>query len=176
MCLPCAESQELPNGDITRKLKANSGIRRDAANATAAEYKRLYSNVDNSIRAHAKALAVAKTNITVKLAAIQAKNTGHDITASIFVASKGHGHLVLHKGRESSLHCMQKGKSSIVKVENHDRATYWRNINPNERKTIGLEAIDIYDATTSKILQIVLNQDVLPDNVMLLCDSLFNIL
>ena len=71
---------------------------------------------------------------------------------------------------------MQKGKSSIVKVENHDRATYWRNINPNERKTIWLEAIDIYDATTSKILQIVLNQDVLPDNVMLLCDSLFNIL
>ncbi len=68
MCLPCTESQELPNGDITGKLKANSGIRRDAANATAAKYKRLYSNVDNSIRAHAKALAVA-----VKLAAIQAK-------------------------------------------------------------------------------------------------------
>ncbi len=45
---------------------------------------------------------------------------------------------------------MQKGKSSIVKVENRDRATYWRNINPNERKTIGPEAIDIYDATSSK--------------------------
>jgi len=58
----------LPNGDITGKLKANSEIRRDAANATAAKYKRLYSNVDNSIRAHVKALAVA-----VKLAAIQAK-------------------------------------------------------------------------------------------------------
>jgi hypothetical protein len=45
---------------------------------------------------------------------------------------------------------MQKGKSSIVKVENRDRATYWRNINPNERKTIGPEAVDIYDATSSK--------------------------
>jgi hypothetical protein len=45
---------------------------------------------------------------------------------------------------------MQKDKSSIVKVENRDRATYWRNIKPNEHKTIGPEAIDIYDATTSK--------------------------
>ena len=45
-------------------------IRRDAANAAAAKYERLYSNVDNSIRAHKKALAVAKTNLTVKLAAI----------------------------------------------------------------------------------------------------------
>ena len=60
MCLPCAESQELPNGDITGKLKANNEIRRDAATAAAAKYERLYSNVDNSIRAHVKALAVAK--------------------------------------------------------------------------------------------------------------------
>jgi hypothetical protein len=36
MCLPCAESQELPNGDITGKLKANNEIRRDAATAAAA--------------------------------------------------------------------------------------------------------------------------------------------
>ena len=97
MCLPCAESQELPNGDITGKLKANNEIRRDAATAAAAEYESVHSNVDNSSRAQANVLAVAITNLTVKLAAINAKNPGHDVTASIFVASEGCGHLVLHK-------------------------------------------------------------------------------
>ena len=102
MFLPCAEAQELPNGNITGKLKTPSnGIRRDAATAAAAEYERLYSNVDNSIRAHVKALVVEKNNLTVKLAAIQAKNPGHYIRASIFVASKGRGQLVLHEGKES---------------------------------------------------------------------------
>ena len=118
-------------------------IRRDAANAAAAKYERLYSNVDNSIRAHMKALAVAKTNLTVKLAAIQAKNPGHDITASIFVASEGRGHLVLHEGRESSLHCMQKGNCQIGKYR--DGATYWHNLDHNEWKTITPDAVDIYD-------------------------------
>ena len=118
-------------------------MRRDAATAAAAEYESLHSNVDNSSRAQAKALAVATTNLIVMLAAIQAKNPGHDVTASIFVASEGAGHLVLHKGRESSLFRMQKGNSSIVKLENRDGATYWRNLDPNEHKTIGLDAVDI---------------------------------
>ena len=100
MCLPCAESQELPNGDITGKLKANNEIRRDAATAAAAKYERLYSNVDNSIRAHVKALAVAKPISQSSLLPSTRKNPEHDITASIFVASKGRGHLVLHEGRE----------------------------------------------------------------------------
>ena len=78
---------------------------------------------------------------------------------------------------------MQKGKSSFVKLENCDGATYWRTLDPNERKTIGLDSVDIYDATTSKNIanhvewQVQLHiRDVLPDNGMLLCDSLFNIL
>ena len=69
----------------------------DASIVALAEYESLHSNVDNSSRAQAKALAVATTNLIVMLAAIQAKNPGHDITASIFVASEGRGHLVLHE-------------------------------------------------------------------------------
>ena len=76
--------------------------KRDAATAAAAVYESLHSNVDNSSRAQGNAVAVATTNFTVKLAAIQAKNPGHDVTASIFVASEGRGHLVLREGRESS--------------------------------------------------------------------------
>jgi hypothetical protein len=117
MCPPCAEAQGLSNGDISKKSKAVKGIRRDGANAAAAECERLYSNVDNSSRAQAKAVAVVTTNFTVKLAANQAKNPGHDITASIFVASEGRGHMVLHKGRESSF--VSKKQGCIVKLENH---------------------------------------------------------
>jgi hypothetical protein len=119
------------------------------------------------------ALAVAITNFTVKLAAIQAKNPGHDVTASIFVASEGRGHLVLHEGRESSFGSKKQG--SIVKLENCDGATYWRNLDPNERKTIGPDAVDIYNAKTSKIIanyvewQVQLHiGGVLPGNVMLM--------
>ena len=101
MCLPCAEAQGLSSGDISGKMKASNklykGIRRDAATAAAAEYESVHSNVNNSSRAQANALAVAITNLTVKLAAINAKNPGHDVTASIFVASEGCGHLVLHE-------------------------------------------------------------------------------
>jgi hypothetical protein len=64
-----------------------------------------------------------KTNLTVKLAAVQAKNPGHVVTASVFVASKGRGHLVLHEGRESSLKQGNR-QGCIVKLENHDGATY----------------------------------------------------
>ena len=103
MCLPCAEAQGLSSGDISGKMKASNklykGIRRDADTA-AAEYKGVHSNVDNSSRAQANALAVAITNLTVELVDIQAKNPGRDITASIFVASEGHGPLVLHEGSE----------------------------------------------------------------------------
>jgi hypothetical protein len=68
-----------------------------------------------------------------------------------------------------------KRKSSLVKLENHDGATYWRNLDPDERMTIGPEAVDIYDATTSKnianhvewLVQLHI-RDVLPDNVMTL--------
>jgi hypothetical protein len=123
ICLTCAEAQGLTSGDITGKLKAFNGIRSDAATATAAKYERLYSNVDNSSKAQAKALAVVKTNLTVKLAAVQAKNPGHVVTASVFVASKGRGHLVLHEGRESSLKQGNR-QGCIVKLENHDGATY----------------------------------------------------
>ncbi len=57
-------------------------------------------------------------------------------------ASKGRGHLVLHEGRESSFGSKKQG--SIVKLEtNRDGATYWRNLDPNEHKTIGLDAVDI---------------------------------
>ncbi len=106
------------------------------------ENERLHSNVDNSSRAQANAVAVPTTNFTVKRAAIQAKNPGHDVTTSIFVASKGRGHLVLHEGRESSFGSKKQG--SIVKLEtNRDGATYWRNLDPNEHKTIGLDAVDI---------------------------------
>jgi hypothetical protein len=107
MCTPCAKAKGLSSGDITGKMKANNklhkGISRHAATAAAAEYKSLHSNVDNSSSALMKALAVAKTNLTVKLAAIQAKNPGRVVMASIFVASEGRGHLVLREGRESSL-------------------------------------------------------------------------
>jgi hypothetical protein len=164
----------LTSGDITGKLKAFNGIRSDAATATAAKYERLYSNVDNSSKAQAKALAVVKTNLTVKLAAVQAKNPGHVVTASVFVASKGRGHLVLHEGRESSLKQGNR-QGCIVKLENHDGATYWRNLDHNERKFIGPDAVDIYNATTSKVTanhvewEVQLNvRDVLPDNGMLL--------
>jgi hypothetical protein len=116
MCLPCTEAQELSGGNITEKSKAEKGIRRDAVNAAAAKYKSLYSNVDSSSRAQVKALAVVTTNFTFKLAAIQAKKPGHDITASIFVASKGRGHLVLHEGRESSLKCCKKMPSFICQT------------------------------------------------------------
>jgi hypothetical protein len=105
------------------------------------ENERLHSNVDNSSRAQANAVAVPTTNFTVKRAAIQAKNPGHDVTTSIFVASKGCGHLVLHEGRESSFGSKKQG--SIVKLENRDGATYWRNLDPNEHKTIGMDAVDI---------------------------------
>jgi hypothetical protein len=162
------------SGDITGKLKAYNGIRSDAATATAAKYERLYSNVDNSSRAQAKALAVVKTNLTVKLAAVQAKNPGHVVTASVFIASEGHGHLVFHEGRESSLKQGNR-QGCIVKLENHDGATYWRNLDHNERKFIGPDAVDIYNATTSKVTanhvewEVQLHvKDVLPDNVMLL--------
>ena len=43
---------------------------------------------------------------------------------------------------------MQKGNCQIGKYR--DGATYWRNLDPNERKTIGPDAVDIYDATSSK--------------------------
>jgi len=154
MCLPCAEAQGLSSGDITGKKKANNkaydGIRRDATIAAATEYESLHSNVDNSSRAQVNALAVAITNLTVELAAIKAKKLGYDVTASIFVASKGRGHLVLHEGRESSFGSKKQG--SIVKLDHHDGATYWRNLDPNERKFIGPDAVDIYDATTSKVI------------------------
>ena len=101
MCLPCAKSKGLSSGDITGQSKANNkkylGPKRDAATAAAAEYESVHSNVDNSSRAQANALAVAITNLTVEQAAINAKNPGHDVTASIFVASEGCGHLVLHE-------------------------------------------------------------------------------
>jgi hypothetical protein len=177
MCLSCTEAHGLSSGDITGQLKDYNkkylGPKRDAATAAAAVYESLHSNVDNSSRAQANAVAVGTTKFTVKLAAIQAKNPGHDVTASIFVASEGRGHLVLRKGRESSL--VSKKQGSIVKLENLDGATYWRNLYPNEHKTIGPDAVDIYDATTSKIIanhvewQVQLHvQDVLPDNVRLL--------
>jgi hypothetical protein len=177
MCLPCLKSKGLSSGDITGQTKANNkkylGPKRDAATAAAAKYESVHSNVNISSRAQANAVAAAITNLTVKLSAIKAKNPGHDITASIFVASEGAGHLVLHKGRESLL--VSKAQGSIVKLENCDGATYWRNLNPNERKFIGRDAIDIYDATSSKIIanhvewQVQLHvRDVLPDNVKLL--------
>ena len=147
--------------------------KRDAAIAAGAEYESLHSNVENSSRAKANALALAITNLTVEIAAINAKNPGHDITASIFVASEGRGHLVLHEGRGLSFGSKKQG--SIVKLEHHDGATYWRILDPNERKFIGPDAVDIYDATTSKIIanhvewQVQLHvRDVLPDNVMLM--------
>ena len=147
--------------------------KRDAAIAAGAEYESLHSNVDNSSRAKANALALAITNLTVEIAAINAKNPGHDITASIFVASEGRGHLVLHEGRGLSFGSKKQG--SIVKLEHHDGATYWRILDPNERKFIGPDAVDIYDATTSKIIanhvewQVQLHvRDVLPDNGKLL--------
>jgi AmiR/NasT family two-component response regulator len=83
---------------IDGKLKAGMEIR-DALNATVAEYESLHSNVDNSGE-RANALAAVITNLTVELVDIQAKNPGRDITASIFVASEGHGPLVLHEGSE----------------------------------------------------------------------------
>ena len=154
MCFTCTEAQGLSSGDITGKLKvytkAYKGNRRDATNAAAAVYESLHSNVDKSSKAQANAVAVATANFTVKLAAIQAKNPGHDVTASIFVASEGADHLVLHKGRVSSL--VSKTQGSFVKFENRDRVTYWRNLDPNERNTIGPDAVDIYDATSSKII------------------------
>jgi len=126
------------------------GNRRDATNAAVAVYESLHSNVDKSSRAQANAVAAATTNFTVRLAAIQAKNPGHDVTASIFVASEGADHLVLHEERVSSL--VSKTQGSIVKLENRDGVTYWRNLDPNERKSIGPDAVDIYDATSSKII------------------------
>ena len=63
----------------------------------------------------------------------------------------------------------------IVKLENHDGATYWRNLDHNERTFIGPDAFDIYNATISKVTanhvewEVQLHvRDVLPDNVMLL--------
>ena len=109
---------------------------RDAATAAAAECESLRSIVGISSRAQANALAVVITNLTVELAAIQAKNTGHDVTASIFVASEGRGYLVLYEGRQSSLHQIRNGKNAIAKLENCDGATYWRNLDANERKII----------------------------------------
>jgi ABC-type molybdate transport system ATPase subunit len=84
---------------IDGKLKAGMEIR-DALNATVAKYESLHSNVDNSIGEQTNALAAVITNLTVELVDIQAKNPGRDITASIFVASEGHGPLVLHEGSE----------------------------------------------------------------------------
>jgi hypothetical protein len=93
MCLPCAEAQGLSSGDITGKKKANNkaydGIRRDATIAAATEYESLHSNVDNSSRAQANALAVAITNLTVELAAIKAKKLGYDVTTRSFGSSRG---------------------------------------------------------------------------------------
>ena len=177
MCLPCAKAQGLSSGDITGQKKIISTQKSDAIKAAAAEYESLHSNVDNSSKAQAKAVAVATTSLTVKLAAIQTKNPGRHVSTSIFVASEGGGHLVVHEGRKSTLYQLSSGlrTGSIVKLENHDGVTYWNCLDKNERKTIGPDAVDIYDATSSKVIanhvewQVQLHvRDVLPDNVMLL--------
>jgi hypothetical protein len=148
--------------------------KRETFNAVAAEYESLHSNVDNSSRAQVNAVDVAKSKFTNLLSAIQTQNPERIITTSIFVASEGRCHLVLHEGRQSSL---KQGSStpSIVKLEICDGGTYWRSLNPNERKTIGPDVVDIYDATTSKVIanhvewKVQLHvRDVLPDNVKLL--------
>ena len=143
-----------------------------------AEYERLHADVDNSIGAQAKAVAVAKSEFTDLLSAIQTGNPERIIMASIFVASEGRGHSVIHEGRESSLSQLRgkvDRKNSIVKLVDHDGVTYWRNLDSKERMYIGPDAVDIDDATTSKInanhvehqVQLHIRDD-LPDNVKLL--------
>ena len=159
-----SESMDGLKNLVKANNKANNGIRRDAATAAAAKYERLYSNFDNSSSALVKALAVAKTNLTVKLAAIQANNPGHDVTASIFVASEGHGHLVLHE--EESHHLFLKSK---VLLSN------WKIMKEQLTGVTSITmSVSLY-ATTSKIIanhvewQVQLHvRDVLPDNVMLM--------
>ena len=86
-------------------------IRSDTAIAAVAKYERLNTDVDNSIGAQVKAVAVVKSKFADSLSAIQTGNPERIITASIFVASEGGrgGHLVHHEGRESSLHKKGKG-------------------------------------------------------------------
>ena len=178
MCLTCAEAQGLSSGDVTGQSKARNAIKRDANDAAVAKYERLYSDVDNSIGAQAKAVAVAKSDLADKLSVIKKDIPERIITASIFFASEGRGHFVIHEGRESSLSNVSgkvECKKSIVKLVDRDGVSYWRNLDPNERKTIGPDAVDIYDATTSKTIanhvewQVQLHvRDVLPDNVKLL--------
>ena len=115
VCLTCAEAQGLLSGDITGKNKAQDAIKRDADNAAVAEYERLHADVDNSIGAQAKAVAVAKSDLADKLSVIKKDNSERIITASIFVASEGRGHSVIHEGRESSL-------SQLSRKDNHKQS------------------------------------------------------
>ena len=117
-----------------------------------AKYERLNTDVDNSIGAQVKAVAVVKSKFADLLSAIQTGNPERIITASIFVASEGGrgGHLVHHEGRESSLH--KKGKGSIVILEDRDGVIYWRNLDCEELKFIGHDATCLYDAKSSKVI------------------------
>ena len=143
-----------------------------------AKYERLNTDVDNSIGAQVKAVAVVKSKFADLLSAIQTGNPERIITASIFVASEGRGHSVIHEGRESSLSQISgkdNRKQSIVKLVDRDGVTYWRNLNGNERRYIGNDATCLYDAKTSKIIanhvewEVQLHvQNDLPDHVKLL--------
>ena len=105
VCLTCAVAQGLSSGDITGQTKAHNVIRSDTVTAAVAEYERLHADVDNSIGAQTKAVAVAKSDFADKLSVIQANYPERIIMASIFVASEGGGggHYFYHEGRESSL-------------------------------------------------------------------------
>jgi hypothetical protein len=174
------EAQGLLSGNITGKNKAQDAIKRVADNAAVAvaKYERLHADVDNSIGAQAKAVGVAKSDLADKLSVIKKDNPERNITASIFVASEGRGHSVIHEGRESSLSQISgkdNRKQSIVKLVDRDGVTYWRNLNGNERRYIGNDATCLYDAKTSKIIanhvewEVQLHvQNDLPDNVKLL--------
>ena len=142
----------------------------DASIVALAEYESLHSTVNNSIEAQAKAVAVATTSLTVKLAAIQAKNPDH---SKYLRCQRGMWSFGSSRGKKSSL--LQGSSGSIVKLENHDGATYWSYLNCHDRTFIGPDAIDIYDATTSKFIanhvehQVQLHiRDVIPDNVKIL--------
>ena len=142
VCLTCAKAQGLLSGDISGKTKAFNAIRRDTDIAAVAEYKRLHADVDNSIGAQAKAVAVAKSEFADLISAIQTGNPERIIMASIFVASKGCGHSVIHEGRESSLSQLRgkvDRKNSIVKLVDRDGVTYWRNLDSKERMCIGCD-------------------------------------
>ena len=88
----------------------------------------------------------------------------HDVTASIFVAREGHGHLVLHE--EESHHLILKSK---VLLSN------WKIMKEQFTGITSITmSVSLY-ATTSKIIanhvewQVQLHvRDVLPDNVMLM--------